>query len=174
MKLQTQVVELEPGWLVIKFQGPRPPDDSRPFWLHRTLTDWLAEHPGQSIQRTLPLSHHGELIGVMVWLGEPVPQQEVKFRFHKQLSEMPFEHREALIHKALEVYFHNAYTGPIAVVNRSGIAVVFDPASESGHVLPLAELKGVDEDGKRSYANWQASGEDRPFVFNLVAGFHVE
>jgi hypothetical protein len=110
----------------------------------------------------------------MVWLGEPVSRSEVKLRFHKQLSEMPFEHREAVAQKALEVFFHNQYTGPIAVVNRSGIAVVFDPGSESGHVLPLAELKGLDADGKRAFAEWLASGENRPFVFNLVGGFNVE
>jgi hypothetical protein len=60
------------------------------------------------------------------------------------------------------------------VVNRSGIAVAFDPANETGHVLPLAELKGVDADGKRAYLKWQASGENRPFVFNLLGGFHAE
>lgn len=174
MKLETQVVELEPGWLVIKFQGPKPPHESRPFWLHRTLTDWLAEHPRQNVQRTLPLSHNGELTGVMVWLGKPAPRPEVKVQIDKELAELPFEHQEALIHQALEVYFQHPYTGAIAVVNRSGIAVAFDPATESGFVLPVAKLKGVDEDGKRAYANWQASGETRCFVFNLLGGFHVD
>lgn len=113
MKLQTQVVELEPGWLVVKFQGPKPPHDSRPFWLHRTLTDWLAEHPGQTIQRTLTLSHGGELLGVMVWLGEPISRSEVKLRFHKQLSEMPFEHREAVAQQALKSSFITSTPGQL-------------------------------------------------------------
>ena len=56
MKLETQVVELEPGWLIIKFQGPKPPHESRPFWLHRTLTDWLTEHPGQSPTNPTPIA----------------------------------------------------------------------------------------------------------------------
>ena len=60
------------------------------------------------------------------------------------------------------------------MVNRSGIAVVFDPANESGYVLPVAKLKGVDENGNRAYAKWQASGETRCFVFNLAGGFHAE
>ena len=173
MKLQTQVVELEPGWLVVKFQGPKPPHEKRPFWLHRTLTDWLAKHPA-TIQRTLPLTHNGELTGVMVWLGELAPQSEVKLQFHDSLSAMPFEHREALVQQALEVFFHHPFTGPIAVVNRSGVAVIFDPAHELRYVVPIAELHGVDEDGKRAYAEWRAGGKTHCFVFNLAGGFKVD
>ena len=54
MKLETQVVELEPGWLVIKFQGPKPPHESRPFWLHRTLSDWLTDTPDRVSNEPYP------------------------------------------------------------------------------------------------------------------------
>lgn len=174
MRLETQVIEIEPGWVFVKFKGPRPPDESRPFWLHKSLTDWLAINPGRAVTRTLPLVVDGRLEGVHVWLGEPpAPRPDVPMRLHPRLIDrMPREHVEALCQHAYEIWFqHPAAPGALAIVSRGGNAVVFDRASETGYVVPFDELEGLDDPTKENYAAWRASGETNYFVIHLPGGY---
>ncbi len=174
MQLQTQVIEIEPGWVLVKFHGPRPEAESRPFWLRRTLDDWLAQKPGRGVpRRTMTITDGGELVGVLVWLGEaPAERKEVPMQLHPSLlGKIPLEHAEALVEQAYAIWFSHPFRGPISVVNRSGIAVVFDTASERGYIMPLDQVTGLDDKSRQLFAAWQTAGEGNNFVFNLAGGF---
>jgi hypothetical protein len=169
MKVATRIIELDPGWLLVTFKGDKPPLPSRPYWLRRSLADWIADHPGKKVERTQPIQHGGELIGLMAWMDKP-PVKRVPFRLHRSVK-MPTEHLEALLHHAYGIYFKDTSGANLVVVNRGGVAVVFD--SEAAHVLPFEKLP-VDDKLKAEYAEWRTSGKSNYFGVRLPAGFRAK
>ncbi|MGE0533445.1 MAG: hypothetical protein AB7O68_00620 [Pirellulales bacterium] len=159
MRIKLQVYELESDWLLIVFQGSKPPVEKRAFWLNRSLTDWLGAHPGRTITGTLLVMHHGELLAIHVWLDAPAraadQQVQLKVR-HSLLGSLPKEHLEALLQEAYRIFFERSEVPVLTVVNRRGIAVLMDRAAEEAHVLPLEEL-GIDDTPKEAIRRWLAA-----------------
>lgn len=164
MKFQTKVIELEPGWLFVCIVGPKP--DQREFWLRQTLSDWLAEHP-HSIERVLPIEHDGELVGIHVWLGEPVTPA---IKLHPALASIPKEHLEALIEHAEEIYLENLGVAGLVVVSRGGTAVV--SSRERGYALPFEEFaRDLEESDRRDVEEWLVQPASNYFVLHLAGGW---
>jgi hypothetical protein len=178
MKLTTKVIEIDPDWLLVCFGGPKPEADKRAFWLHRTAREWLERHPGKAIRRVLPIQDGGELIGVHVWLGQSAesPQRQFPVKVHYRLADkLQHEHVEAFLHYAFEIFFQNRNmgSGALAVINRSGQAVVFDRAGEQSYLLPVEEMGNLDPRARTAIQQWQAQPTTNYFVLEL-AGFHPQ
>lgn len=166
MRIKVQVFELEPDWLLIAFQGPKPPAEKRAFWLNRSLTDWLGAHPGRTVTGTSPVLRDGELRAIHVWLDVPErpTEQQVQLKVRNTvLASMPQEHLEALLQEAYRMLFERPEVAVLTVVNRRGIAVLMDRASEETHVLPLDEL-GIDDQSKESIRQWLAAPTSKYFL----------
>lgn len=157
MKVNTRVVEIEPGWLLATFKGEKPANNVRAYWLRRSLADWAAAN-GKEIARAQPVQH-GELVGLMAWT-QPA-KRKAAFKLHPDVK-IPSEHLEALLEHALGIYFKQ--TGNVAIVNRSGVAVLFD--GDKGRVLPFAKMKPPPK-VQQDYAEWQQSGKSHYFVIRL-------
>jgi hypothetical protein len=56
----------------VRFQAgkPAPPKDELPFWLSRTLNDWLTQHPMRVPRVVLPLVVRGTTVAIDVWYDE--------------------------------------------------------------------------------------------------------
>lgn len=172
MSVTTRVHEIEPNWLLICFQGEKPLAARRAFFLHRTIQDWLSDHPGSAIRRTLPILDRGELVACHVWLGDAPAKVERKMpvKIHYQLVDrMPTEHLEALLQHAYEIFFdhEDSGAGALAVISRSGNAVVFDRASQQCFALPVSELGNLAEDARLRIEQWRTEAETNYFVMEL-------
>jgi hypothetical protein len=188
-------MQIEPSWLLVCFKGEKPPIEKRAFWLHRTLTDWLNDHPGRNVAGTAAVMRRGILMGMNVWLEddmlegmaeetssaepqkreeppaeEPKPgERKVPVTVDASLAEsIHKEHLEALLQHAYEIFFKDQGKSPrLAVVSRGGLAVVFDRASEKGHVMRLERL-GIDKEAEEEFRQWQASAKSNYFVMPLA------
>jgi len=169
MAIRTKVIELDADWLLVAFEGPKPPANKRAFWLNRTLTDWLGSHPGRIVMRTLPIQHNGELLAVHVWLdsvaalNRPLPikvPKEVADNVHK-------EHLEAFLEQAYQTFFKQSPVTSLAVVNRSGLAAVFDRAAEEIRLTRVDDL-AADERTKSQIKGWLATPTGNCLAVPLV------
>ena len=70
-EFHTRITQIEPDWLLICFTGEKPPLDRRAFFLHRTLSEWLNDHPGRIVSSTVSVHHQGAVVGMNVWLEPP-------------------------------------------------------------------------------------------------------
>jgi guanosine-3',5'-bis(diphosphate) 3'-pyrophosphohydrolase len=176
-QVTTQVLTIDPAWVLVTFQGPRPAAERRVFLLHRTMQEWLALRPGLAIRRTLAIQDAGELIGVHFWLGDRSQAEQRTFpvKIHYRLvDQVPAEHLEALLAHAYEIFFEHpgSNVGALAIISRSGRAVVFDRASEQCFVLPLDEMRNLDEHARQNIHNWQTQQSTNYFVMEL-GGFET-
>lgn len=169
MDVKTRVTELEPNWLLVVFQGPKPPTEKRAFWLNRTLTDWLGDHPGRVVIRTLPILHQGELVAVHVWLDEPeaaTPPRTVIQIDRELTNTLPKEHLEAMLQNAYAIFFERRQASRLIVINRRKIVVAFDRALERIAIVPFDRLQ-LDEPSMKGFQEWLATKQTRYFVIEL-------
>lgn len=160
MKAETRVVEIETGWLLATFAGEKPPHHTRVYWLRRALSDWAVENE-KPILRSQPVQH-GELIGLMAWTERP-PKRTVPYKVHPDVK-LPIEHLEALMQHALDIFFREPSGQNLAVINRSGVAVLVD--GSSARILPIARMR-LPEKVIQDYSRWQQSGTAQYFVMRL-------
>jgi hypothetical protein len=178
MKLTTRVIEVEPGWLLVCFQGDKPLADKRAFWLQRTLADWLDDHPGRHVRRIDSIQDGGVLLGIHVWVeaGEQPAQERRRLpvKIHEQLIErVPAEHMEALLHYAYDVFFRYPNKPDVlAVVSRGGHVVLFDRVHEKCFVLPLTELRNLPAEATAKIKAWQVEPGSAYFAIEL-GGFET-
>lgn len=160
-KVRTRVIEMEPGWLLVKFDGPKPSPHHRPHLLRQTLDDWRARHGGRKVTRIEPVQNDGQLIGLMAWTFLPNPKP---LRVHRDVN-TPKEHLEALLEHAYRLYFRDTSgEESIMVVNRANMAVVFD--SHRVSVAPVEKVP-VEERTKAEIAAWRISGKSNYFCVRL-------
>jgi len=170
MPIRTQVIELDPDWLLVCFRGSRPPAEERAFALHQALRAWLHQHPGHAIRRTLPVEEAGALVGVHVWLrtAQPLAQRELAVKIHYRLVDrLPREHLEALLHDAYQIFFDQSGARTLAVISRGGNAVVFDRVARCCYLLPLDEMQNLDEDANAKIHEWRLHPGSNYFVMDL-------
>ncbi len=201
MSVQTQVIQIEPDWLLVCFTGTKPPVEKRRCFLHRTLSDWLGDHPSRQVSRTVAIQHDGALVGVHVWLdGEPVAEAQMAprrvttnapppashdtpRRLGDAEAEREFsvnvdadlmqsihkEHLEAFLQHAYSIFFKENSQAPVlAVINRSGLAVVFDRSSEQSHLTRAAKL-GLRGEATEELSRWQTASQSNYFVLPMTA-----
>jgi len=171
MQVKTRIIELDCGWVLVTFQGSKPPAEKRAFWLHRTLTDRQADYPGRFVARTLAVQHNGELVGVHIWLDSaPVSKQQLPIKVHIRLVDtIHSEQLEAFLQHAYRIFLEWPNPPAVAIVNRSRFAVVFDRTSEQGYLIPVDELP-ADERTAAIIKEWLAAPNSNYFVLEM-AGF---
>lgn len=171
MSINTKIIELEPAWIFVIFDGPKPDPSQRAFWLNRALTDWLGDHPGRVVTRTLPVQHQGNLVAILVWFDSPdaISQGKGMLRIDKSLvGALPKEHMEATLQSAYEIFFRHPQVPRLIIVNRSKTAVVFDRAREQVTFVPLERLNLIEQD-KAAVEKWLATRGGKHLVIQLPA-----
>jgi hypothetical protein len=162
---KTGICELEPGWLLVKFEGPKPPPEERPGVLQRTLEDWRQKHGGRRIIRVDPIEHDGRLIGLMVWTFLPAPKP---VSVHPDIK-TPREHLEPLLDYAYKIYYRDTNgVENIVVTNRAGTAAVF--RKDMIHIVPIE--KAVDEPTKIKFGEWKRKSKNRYLTIRLRTPCH--
>jgi len=63
----TVIIQVEPGWVIVKIAEPKPDPDRIAFLLRRTIDHWFDARPSFIIDRTEPITCDGEMLGVNVW-----------------------------------------------------------------------------------------------------------
>lgn len=199
MSINTRVIQAEGDWLVICFEGTKPPLERRAFFLHRTLSDWLNEHSLRAVAQAVTVHRDGEIVGLNVWLeplsideaiststqiasagasgtanmpspGDAARHGKYPVKIATDLAETVHqEHLEALLEHAFEIFFKDYRHAPaLAVVNRGGLAVVFDRANEESHVMRVEKL-GLPEDAVADLQRWKSTRTTNYFVIPLAA-----
>lgn len=170
MSVKTKIIEIEPDWLLITFDGRKPDAAERAFWLKKTLADWLSDHPGRSIHATLPILRNGVLVAVNVWLENPDnPSKRVVFpKVHPLLGSLHKEYLEALLQHAYQIFFDKGGQSVLAAVNRRGIAVVFRGQSQKVEILPATKLR-LEDHVKAAMDQWLAAPRAEFFVIEVPA-----
>src|SRR5664279_1526913 len=163
MDVTINVTEVEPSWLLIAFQGAKPAADARPFWLSKSLTDWLATHPGRVDKRTLPVQHEGELVALHVWLDSaPAAALPLTVKIDQNIiATQHKEHLEAFMQQAHTIFFERPEAPLLAVINRTGIAAVFNRDKEQAYLVPASVLE-VEEATMAEINDW-LSAPDGPY-----------
>jgi len=148
-KVNVRVLELEPGWLLARFDGPKPAPSTREHWLRLALGDWQTKRGNRKIERVERVEHEGQLLGLMAWTPIPPPRP---VRVHRDVKS-PKEHIEALLQHAYQILCRDTSgEDTIVVVNRAGVAVVFE--EQVARVLPLDQLS-ADPRLKSDFAEWR-------------------
>ena len=63
---------LGPGWIVVEAGDPTPEIGDMPQLLHRSLVQWLQEHPQITVRAVLPITNAGLTVAIHVWFdGTP-------------------------------------------------------------------------------------------------------
>ncbi len=172
MNVRTKVTELEPGWLLLQFEEPKPPAEQRALWLNRTLADWLGDHPGRVVTRVLPIEYRGELVAVHAWLDavDAPTAGEMQIRIAGALVRtVPKEHLEAMLQSAREIFMQRPAAARLIVVNRRKIAVVFDRYRRRVSLAPFGRLK-LTEETKLAFHEWLTNPSTQYFVLELPSG----
>lgn len=168
MEIKTTIFQLDADWLLIAFEGTKPPPEKRAFWLNKALAQWLTLHPDQKARRTLPVQDGGELLGVHVWLSARLPvtktiQVKVKSDIVASHSK---EHLEAFLAEAYEIFFERCPESSLAVINRHGIVALFDRTSEEMRVARVEELKTAAAD-RAKIERWLANPDSHCLVLTF-------
>jgi hypothetical protein len=192
MSIKTRVIEVDACWLLVCFTGEKPPPDRRGFFLHRTVSDWLNDHPTRIVDQTESIHHEGELVGLHVWLeeatageaaqkraavreerrifGDPDSSNRFPVRIDNELVEAVHkEHLEALIDHAYNIFLKDEGRAPVmAVISRGGLAVVLERATSQSRLM-RAEKLGLRGEAVEELRRWQTAGQTTYFVLPMTS-----
>jgi hypothetical protein len=178
----TVVIEMEPGWIVVKIVEPKPEPDRIELLLGLTIEQWFNAHPQFVIDKTQSLAEHGTLQGINVWYHvgdgqrEPVkpepPQQpfSLAIKLHNQIrQQLPKEHIEAIVDEAMQIWrSHQDGFGTIVVITPRRIAVILDKQANRGAVVPLDFIYPTIEDAARARIHtWLEAPSTRLHVIQI-------
>ena len=69
-RVRIDAVPISTGCVRFQAGKPAPPRDELPFWLSRTLNDWLKQHSKRVPKIVLPLIVKGTTVAIDVWWHE--------------------------------------------------------------------------------------------------------
>jgi hypothetical protein len=174
-------IEMEPGWMFFKINGPKPEPSRIEFFLRRAIEDWLAMRPTLVVTKTTAITNHGEMLGIHVWytVADNRPDTaktsgpvEFGIDVHGQIaSKHSREYVEAVITDALKIlpgYEHRRDT--LVVVNPRRLAVLLDKHTNRGVVIPVGLIEQVIDGGMKERLRAWLAAPPTPFYVMHIAG----
>jgi hypothetical protein len=152
----TQVVEIEPGWILIRCCDPKPELKLIESFLRKTIEDWFAERPTLLMDTCVPVVYCGELVGMNVWYH--VAEQDQASHENRQstrekltvdipdaiLQRFSKEYVEACVADAVDLLPRFAERSDTFVaVSPRGVAVQVDPPNRRMCVVSAETVLGI-------------------------------
>lgn len=166
--IKINVMEVEPGWAFVYFQGDKPLPAERHQWLERALRDWTASHPGYSLARMMPIEHSGGMLALHAWFQiAPKAERTIAFDVSESvLNVHPQEYIEAVMDDVgSHLGMASLPLGRLAIVNRRGVAIVVNEFRNRGRMMLLDELEPqLDGQSLAELRTWLADPKTTHFV----------
>lgn len=170
-----QVLDVQPGWIVVHFKVGDPSPDRRFHLLHQAVLNWLSSHLHCRLQNIQPVHEQGALRGLNVFysVGTPPPSGlsiEVDAEIARQYGS---EYLEAVVADAVKILLSNPQSpANFAIINRRHVAVVIDRRRDWAYVLHVEKIESaMPSDSRDRLRDWLIHPHTHHYVMELPEGF---